>query len=90
MIQQCANRSSVTFYFYPVADQDMDKAADVILGLLAFNFPLIQHLLCIHQMHIDHGIQNFILGFKMIVKLPREICTASAMSENEVCSKSRR
>jgi hypothetical protein len=66
---QRANRAAVTFYFGPVHDQNVNKVPDAIRGLLPFDFPLLQHLPGIRQTHIDHGIQNFVLGFEVIVKI---------------------
>jgi hypothetical protein len=47
----------------------MDKAPDAIRGLFPFDFPLRQHIPGISQARIDHGIQYFILGFEVIVKI---------------------
>ena len=66
---QRPNRAAVSFYLGPVGEQNMDKAPDAIRRMFPFDFPLLQHLSGISQTHIDHGIQNFILGFEVIVKI---------------------
>jgi hypothetical protein len=66
---QRAHRATVTFDVGTVRDQNMDKAPDAVCGLLPFDFPLLQHFPGISQTHIDHGIQNFILGLEVKVKI---------------------
>src|SRR5262245_12818037 len=66
---QRPNRATVTCDIGLVRNQNMDKAPDAICGLVSFDLPLLQHLPGVSQTCIDHGVQNFILGLEVIVKI---------------------
>jgi len=66
---QRANRAAVTFDVSAVRDQNVDKAPDAICGLFSFDFPLMQNLPRVSQTSIDYGIQDFVLGLEVKVKV---------------------
>jgi hypothetical protein len=66
---QRADRAAVAFDVGTVGDQDMDEAADAVFGVFPIDLPPLQHGPRVGQPRADHGIQNLVLGFEVIVEI---------------------
>ena len=66
---QRADRATEQHDLGPVHDQNFNEAADAFRRRLSVDLPLAQHFPRVRETPIDHRVQNFVLGFEVVVKV---------------------